>query len=152
MTSPPGRTRCSVYYAGTRPGETVELRRDDNLDLPEAGWGTICMHGNAPSVGAGWSDSGRRRDPRPLKHRAREEVRPVPCHPALTAYLRWHMAELGIAPDGRLFRGERGGDLSESVYQRAWQGARLLALPRSWPGPRSPGVRTTCGTPACRRG
>jgi integrase len=29
----------------------------------------------------------------------------------------------------RLFRGERGGDLSESVYQRAWQGARLAFTP-----------------------
>lgn len=118
-----------LYYAGTRPGEAVELREDDNLDLPEQGWGTIYLHGNAPSVGAGWSDSGRRRDPRPLKHRAEEEVRPVPCHPALTRYLRWHISEFGTAPDGRLFRGERGGDLSESVYQRAWQGARLLAFP-----------------------
>src|SRR5215470_3723753 len=26
-----------MYYAGTRPGETVELREDDNLDLPEHG-------------------------------------------------------------------------------------------------------------------
>jgi hypothetical protein len=24
-----------IYYAGTRPGETVELRADLNLDLPE---------------------------------------------------------------------------------------------------------------------
>jgi hypothetical protein len=52
----------------------------------------------------------------------------VPCHPALTRYLRWHIAEFGTAPDGRLFRGERGGDLSESVYQRTWQGARLLTF------------------------
>jgi integrase len=52
----------------------------------------------------------------------------VPCHPALTRYLRQHIDEFGTAPDGRLFRGERGGDLSESVYQRAWQGARLLAF------------------------
>jgi integrase len=117
-----------IYYAGTRPGETVELREDDNLDLPEEGWGTIYLHGNAPTVGAGWSGSRRRRDPRPLKHRAADEVRPVPCHPALTRYLRRHIAEFGTAPDGRLFRGERGGDLSESVYQRAWQGARLLAF------------------------
>jgi integrase len=118
-----------IYYAGTRPSETVELRADLNLDLPEGnGWGTLYLHGNAPTVGAGWSRSGRRRDPRQLKHRAEGEVRPVPCHPVLTRYLRHHIAEFGTAPDGRLFRGERGGDLSESVYQRAWQGARLLAF------------------------
>ncbi len=118
-----------IYYAGTRPSETVELRADLNLDLPEDdGWGTLYLHGNAPTVGAGWSRSGRRRDPRQLKHRAEGEVRPVPCHPALSRYLRHHIEEFGAAPDGRLFRGERGGDLSESVYQRAWQGARLLAF------------------------
>ena len=118
-----------IYYAGTRPSETVELRADLNLDLPEDDdWGTLYLHGNAPTVGAGWSRSGRRRDPRQLKHRAQGEVRPVPCHPALTRYLRRHIQEFGTAPDGRLFRGERGGDLSESVYQRAWQGARLLAF------------------------
>ena len=52
----------------------------------------------------------------------------MPCHPALIRYLRWHISEFGTAPDGRLFRGERGGDLSESVYGRVWQGARLLAF------------------------
>lgn len=118
-----------IYYAGTRPSEAVELRADLNLDLPgDEDWGTLYLHGNAPTVGAGWSRSGRRRDPRQLKHRAEGEVRPVPCHPALTRYLRQHIQEFGTAPDGRLFRGERGGDLSESVYQRAWQGARLLAF------------------------
>ena len=129
-----------IYYAGTRPSETVELRADLNLDLPEDdSWGTLYLHGNAPTVGAGWSRSGRRRDPRQLKHRAEGEVRPVPCHPALTRYLRHHIGEFGTAPDGRLFRGERGGDLSESVYQRAWQGARLLAF-----------TPATGGIPACR--
>src|SRR5215475_2062216 len=50
-------------------------------------------------------------------------------HPALTRYLRGHIGQFGTAPDGRLFRGYRGGDLSESVYGRVWQGARLLAFP-----------------------
>jgi integrase len=119
-----------IYYAGTRPGEAVELRDNINLDLPaDDGWGTLYLRGSAPCVGRGWSESGRRRDPRELKHRAKGEVRPVPCHPALTRYLRWHLEEFGTAPDGRLFRGERGGDLSESVYGRVWHGARLLAFP-----------------------
>jgi integrase len=119
-----------LYFAGLRPSEAVELREQVNLDLPVGDdWGTLYLRGSAPTVGAGWSASGRRRDPRQLKHRAREEVRPVPCHPALTAYLHQHIEQFGTAPDGRLFRGERGGDLSESVYGRAWQGARLLAFP-----------------------
>jgi len=118
-----------LYFAGLRPGEAVELRDEVNLDLPDDdGWGTLYLRGSAPCVGAAWSASGRRRDPRELKHRAREEVRPVPCHPALTRYLHWHIAEFGVIPDGRPFRGERGGDLSESVYGRVWHGARLLAF------------------------
>ena len=117
-----------------RPPARRVLRRSSygtkaNLDLPgDGGWGTLYLRGSAPTVGAAWSASGRRRDPRELKHRAREEVRPVPCHPALTGYLHRHIAEFGVVPDGRLFRGDRGGDLSESVYGRVWHGARLLAF------------------------
>jgi integrase len=117
-----------LYYAGTRPSETVELRELDIVHTGDDDWGTLYLHGSAPTVGAGFSRSGRRRDPRELKHRGKGEVRPVPCHPDLTRYLRWHISEFGTAPDGRLFRGERGGDLSESVYGRVWQGARLLAF------------------------
>jgi hypothetical protein len=42
--------------------------------------------------------------------------------------LRAHHATYGTAPDGRLFRGTRGGPLSESAYGRAWHAARTLAL------------------------
>ena len=42
--------------------------------------------------------------------------------------LRRHLDDHGTAPDGRLFRGTRGGMLSESVYGRAWHAARLAAL------------------------
>jgi hypothetical protein len=42
--------------------------------------------------------------------------------------LRAHHAAYGTAPDGRLFRGTRGGPLSGSLYGRAWQTARTLAL------------------------
>jgi hypothetical protein len=52
----------------------------------------------------------------------------VPVPPVLVAMLRAHHAAYGPAPDGRLFRGTRGGPLSESVYGRAWQAARILAL------------------------
>jgi len=118
-----------LYFAGLRPSEAAELREEINLDLPvENGWGTLYLRRSAPSVAPSWSGARRRRDPRPLKHRAREEVRPVPCHPALTGYLRSHIHEFGTATDGRLFRGARGGDLSESVYARGWRGARFLAF------------------------
>ena len=39
-----------------------------------------------------------------------------------------HLGDHGTTPDGRLFRGARGGMLSESVYGRAWHAARQAAL------------------------
>jgi hypothetical protein len=39
-----------------------------------------------------------------------------------------HLSAFGTAPNGRLFRGARGGMLSESVYGRAWHAARQAAL------------------------
>ena len=42
--------------------------------------------------------------------------------------LRRHLRDHGTALDGRLFRGARGGMLSESVYGRAWHAARQAAL------------------------
>ena len=38
--------------------------------------------------------------------------------------MRRHLADHGTAPDGRLFRGARGGILSESLYGRTWHAAR----------------------------
>lgn len=51
-----------------------------------------------------------------------------PEPPELTAVLREHLAEHGTTSDGRLFRGARGGALSESHYGRLWAAARLAAL------------------------
>ena len=42
--------------------------------------------------------------------------------------LRHHLRCYGTAPDGRLFRGTRGGPLSESSYGRTWHAARALVL------------------------
>ena len=39
-----------------------------------------------------------------------------------------HLRDHRTAPDGRLFRGARGGVLSESVYGRAWHAAREATL------------------------
>src|ERR1017187_5841976 len=59
---------------------------------------------------------------------ARGSVRPAPIPPVLVAMLRHHYRCYGTAPDGRLFRGARGGPLSESSYGRTWHTARTLAL------------------------
>jgi integrase len=116
-----------MYYSALRPGEAVDLRKEA-LSLPAKGWGELYLTTSAPSAGRSWSQSGTRREPRQLKHRGTEEVRIVPSPPELTALLREHLEEYGTTPDGRLFRGARGGPLSESLYGRIWATARTTAL------------------------
>jgi len=119
----------ALYHAGLRPSEAVMLTEDE-LDLPDQddAWGWLNLGDSAPSTGGAWNDSGNRREQRQLKHRSVEEVRPVPASPALGRLLRDHIATHGTAPDGRLFRGEAGGLLSDSVYSRIWDKARQAAL------------------------
>jgi integrase len=116
-----------MYYAALRPGEAVDLRKEA-LALPSTGWGELYLSTSAPSAGRSWSESGTRREPRQLKHRGTEEVRIVPCPPDLTALLREHLDKHGTTPDGRVFRGVRGGPLSESLYGRLWALARASVL------------------------
>ncbi|MGH3868257.1 MAG: tyrosine-type recombinase/integrase [Pseudonocardiaceae bacterium] len=116
-----------LYYAALRPAEAAVLGKGD-LVIPEQGWGELYLPKSAPTTGAAWADSGQRRDQRGLKHRPREEVRVVPCAPPLTELLHQHLAEFGPGPDGRLLRGMRGDDLSDSTYGRVWQKARETAL------------------------
>ena len=116
-----------MYYAALRPGEAVELRKDA-LALPSSGWGELYLTTSAPSAGRSWSETGTRREARQLKHSGVEEVRVVPAPPELTALLRVHLDEYGTTADGRLFRGVRGGPLSESLYGRVWGAARIVAL------------------------
>ncbi|GAB2443376.1 site-specific integrase [Streptosporangium sandarakinum] len=120
-----------MYYSALRPAEAVDLTIDE-IDLPEAGnsdaWGWFCLGDSAPAVGADWTGNGQRRESRELKHRARKAVRPVPIPPPLVTILRSHLTKHGISRDGHLFVGERGGPLSESVYGRVWQKARMVAL------------------------
>jgi integrase len=118
-----------LYYAALRPGEAASLT-ESALRLQQEGWGEIFLPGSAPTTGAAWSDNGKRRDERGLKHRAREAIRVVPCPPPLSALLRAHLDEFGTDERGRLFRAMRdgGGDLSDSVYGRVWARARGGAL------------------------
>jgi integrase len=118
-----------IYHAGLRPAEVVMLTRDE-LQLPDRDgeWGWFHLGQSAPSTGGAWNETGARRERRHLKHRAVEEVRPVPISPALVTLLRNHIAEYGTAPDGRLFRGEGGDLLSDTVCTRTWEKARQAAL------------------------
>jgi len=42
--------------------------------------------------------------------------------------LRSHLAEFGVADDGRLFRQPNGGVVGSSTYAQVWRAARQLAL------------------------
>jgi integrase len=118
---------ATMYYSALRPAEAATLRKI-NLDLPSEGWGELILEASTPAAGASWTDSGRRREERQLKHRARGETRVVPCPPALTALLHAHLKEFGNEPGGLLFGGVRGGQLAESTYCRVWRKARVRAL------------------------
>ena len=132
-----------MYYAGLRPEEAINLRKDNMVlppqvpdqerherqSLPEAeDWGELHLRAATPDAGSEWTDDGSQRDQRQLKHRAEGDNRIVPTHPELTRLLRDHLAEFGTAPDGRLFSGVRGGELPTITYRRAWIKARQVAL------------------------
>jgi integrase len=118
-----------LYYAALRPEEAVALRRGD-LTLParSRGRGTIILATACPRTATAWTGNGRPHEPRGLKHRPEGAVRIVPVPPVLVCLLRQHLRKSGTAPDDRLFRGSRGGPLSESVYGRVWHAARQAAL------------------------
>ena len=109
-----------MYYAALRPAEALMLRKV-NLALPVEGWGELLLESSSPVAGPAWTDSGRRREERPLKHRARGETRVVPCPPALTALLHAHLGTFGN--DDLLFRGVRGGEMSESTLPGLAEGS-----------------------------
>lgn len=122
---------AAMYYSALRPAEAANLRRQD-IVLPdhdaEEEWGELLVSGSSPETGARWSDSGKRRDVRQLKHRGRGEVRPVPCPPPLTRLLREHLAEFPPAEDGLIFQGIYTRHVSGSHYAGVWRKARQRAL------------------------
>ena len=79
-------------------------------------------------MGKHWTDTGAGHEERGLKNRPRRAIRIVPIPPELVAILRHHITHYGLAPDGRLFRGESGGVLVPTSYRSVWQQARLLGL------------------------
>ncbi len=116
-----------MYYAALRPGEAVALRQQDCY-LPATGWGRLLVDVSRPEVNTQWTDSGDAHEERGLKHRGRDDVRPVPIPPALVEILRQHIEEFGVGADGRVFRSERGGVVASTAYTEVWQEARKLAF------------------------
>src|ERR1022692_1293347 len=88
-----------MYYSALRPAETVALRRQA-IQLPSTRWGEFRLQDSAPLSGAEWSDNGKSRDRRQLKHRAKGDVRVVPIPPPLAKILNSHVQESGLAPNG----------------------------------------------------
>jgi integrase len=117
-----------LYYAALRPAEAVALSAS-SCTLPSRGWGQLTLTGSLPRSARAWTGNGTPREPRGLKHRPEGAIRTVPIPPQLARLLRWHLRAFGCAEDGRLFRGARGGPLSESLYGRIWHQARAAAIP-----------------------
>jgi len=117
-----------MYYAALRPGEALDLREDNLVALPADGWGEFLLSNSSPRSGTAWTNSGRSRERRGLKHRAAHDTRPVPVHPDLVTLIRAHIHTFGVAPGGRLFVGPRGGTIGDSTYTEIWHRAREIAL------------------------
>ncbi len=117
-----------MYYAALRPEEAIYLSTVNLESLPDGGWGLLRLSNAEPRAGTKWTNSGRSREPRELKHRAPGETRPVPAHPELVRYLRTHLTEFPPTPDGRVFVGPRGGTIAEWAYLDVWENARNHAL------------------------
>jgi integrase len=117
-----------IYYSALRPSEALDLTEDELILPAEAGqWGELHVGRSNPEVTLAWTDSGVRSGRR-LKHRAQGAIRIVPAPPQLVELLRQHLDERHIPPGGRLFRGPRGGHLSEDTYSTVWKRAREAAL------------------------
>ncbi len=129
---------ATAYYAGLRPGE-INALDEDTVELPgeeeDDQWGMLRLAISRPATSSGWEDEQEDEaeipPARQLKHRAVGETRPVPACPPLVVILRAHIKEFGFAPDGRLFRGARGGRVSDSTVNRVWAAARTEALSKA---------------------
>jgi integrase len=117
-----------MYYAALRPEEVIDLRRSHLVSLPAHGWGEMRLTHSEPRSGARWTDNGRSRERRELKHRAAGDTRSVPIHPDLAQLLRAHLDTFGTGRDGRVFVGPRGGIAAEWVYLDVYHRARRVAF------------------------
>jgi hypothetical protein len=117
-----------IYYALMRPEEVNVLNIMD-CTLPDEGWGRLVVHRARPAAGKLWTDSGEMHDDRGLKQKAEGEVKVVPIPPVLVKMLKDHIADFGVAEDGRIFSNERGGLVAASTYARVYREARELVFP-----------------------
>jgi integrase len=124
------------YYAGLRPAQALELRRED-CQLPEAGWEQLPLSRSHQRAGAAWTDAATTGEVRGLKHRGRGDTRPVPAHPELIAALRRHLDRFPTGVEGHLFAARTGRVrvplapyatlVSAKTIYRVWAAARQAA-------------------------
>lgn len=129
---------AAMYFSALRPEEAVNLNVN-HIRLPEPTWdkarnewqyewGEIYVEEATPHAGGAWTDSGKPRDRRGLKHRERGEGRHVPAPPELVAILREHLDRFGTGTGGELFVGERGGEVPAITWHRVWRTARAATF------------------------
>jgi integrase len=117
-----------MYYAALRPAEAIDLRRGNLVSLPSQGWGSMRLSSSEPRAGRKFTNGGKSRERRELKHRAANDTRTVPLHPELVAILRNHLAQFVNSANGRLFIGPRGGIIAEWAYLDSFHQARQAIL------------------------
>src|SRR5262249_15123473 len=116
-----------MFYGLMRPAEVAQLTKA-GCCLPDIGWGALTFGDSAPAPGKEWTNTGKVHEERGLKGRSRKAVRKVPIPPELVYLMREHVERFGTAPDGRLFRSERGGVIQPSTWWQVWRKVRNLAL------------------------
>jgi integrase len=131
-----------LYYAGLRPEEAIDLGPENLISLPETGCGEMRLTHSQPRSGAKWTDSGRSRERRELKHRAAGDSRLVPVHPELVTLLRDQGMQAGTRDAARTIA-LLSPDYLESVFgsaewQAAWASDRAALAASCW--------RSGCGT------
>ncbi|MEU5439052.1 site-specific integrase [Streptomyces sp. NPDC020719] len=119
-----------MYYAAMRPAEVIHLRLDQ-CHLPESGWGLLNLSGGVVTAGKEWTDDGAVHEVHSLKRRAATATRPVPIPPQFVRMLQVHVERFGVAPDGRLFRNQKGKYVDASAYGMTWSWARKDVLTRT---------------------
>jgi integrase len=120
-----------MYYAGLRPEEASELRRENLARLPEeAGqWGEMQLTHSQPRSGSRWTNAGLPGERSPLKHRPEGDTRRVPIHPELVTMLRDHLnLYVEDDPDSRVFVGKHGGPITDRIYLKVFHEARTRAF------------------------
>jgi integrase len=70
-----------------------------------------------PRSGTRWTDSGKFRERRELKHQAAGETRLVPVHPELVTLLRDHLERFGTGRAGGYSQGTRGREAAPGRVQ-----------------------------------